>query len=532
MRKKAPHKSIISYFLPFFLLGILISFVIYYSKTFSNISFSASVPASLEIIETPVKVLLKNKETWHDVPQNISGVKLFYGDFIKTLNNGKAKLQLLQESFVYIDENTSINIEKLEEDDALRQSVLQYQYGKILLSIKRILNPKSYFYIQKEDFRIYSRGGIFIINEENLQVLEGKVKVEFLQDNNLINTIELGVGQEIMLYVDDNGTFSDIKPLNSEVYTQEFVQMALQTNTIKEFSAPINPLIPTIEKDTESTSVIETEKVPDSLENTNTIDSIDSKEYLIKIISPQTKDEKTITITKEPLEIKGTTSAGAEKIQVNNYTLQQFKKNDTQWYYKAQESFKNLKKGNNTYTIEVTFLDGKTVSETLEVIYEPEEKKTEETETETEKEKTVEDTSSATVETTKEDVKTTETSEVIKDTPKVITEEVKESLTDTSEVSSDGILLAVTTPQENEKINTDPVIIQGTAPLNTAKITVGDYTLQTFKLGDRDWKYVASQQYGNLEIGKENKHLIRAYDINDKEISSIQFIFFSSFIKE
>lgn len=524
MRKKAPHKSIISYFLPFFLLGILISFVIYYSKTFSNISFSASVPASLEIVSTPVKVLLKNKETWHDVPQNISGVKLFHGDFIKTLNNGQAKLHLLQESFAYINENTSINIEKLEEEDALRQSVLQYQYGKILLSINRILNPKSYFYIQKEDFRIYSRGGIFIINEENLQVLEGKVKVDFVQDNNIINTIDLGVGQEIMLSIDDSGSFANIKPLNSEVYTEEFVQTALQKLSIKEFAAPINPLIPTIEKDIDS-PVVEKDESTEPLEDTT---DINSKEYSIKIISPLVKKDEVLTITKEPLEIKGSISSGAEKIQINNYTLQQFKKNDTQWYYKAQKSFKNLQKGLNTYSIEVSFIDGKVISETLKVLYEPEEIEA------TKDTSIVEKDASEIINETTKDTSATTKNELTENTKEVKTEETQEEPTtkETNEIAFDEISLAVISPQENEKISTDPVIITGTAPLNTAKITVGDYTLQTFKLGSREWKYVASQQYGNLEIGKENKHLIRAYDSNDNEIASIQFIFFSSFIKE
>lgn len=493
MRKRPPQKGILSYFLPFFLLGIIIAAGIYYINTSSNLSFTAKIPATLEIVESGVKVLLKDKEDWLDVPESVSGVKLFNGDSVKTFNKGKAKIHLLKESFLYLDDNSSISLKSLEEDDALQETEIDYLYGKVLFSVDRILNPKSHFSVQSNDIELRSRGGTFVLEGSQLQVLKGKMQIDKMSGNKIVTSTQVGVGQQIDLSPDSFGAFQEPIALGSEIYLDDFVKTGLGKMPIKEEN-PLSVLstddnFPETETDISAKDSSET--TSSDKKNTNTENSLS--------ISNEKNDDGIIEITEEPLEIKGEVSSNAVSVSINKYQLSKFTKGDTVWLYRAKESFKNLKEGKNEYEVVVEYEDGETLSENIIVDYKPEI---------TDEDKEAD---------TEEEAKTS--SDTAADLPKNTSDET-------------ALTLNVISPEEGEKIDTDPVTIRGTAPAGTAKIMVGDYTLRTFKLGDAQWKYVASKAYGNLSPGEENKHLISAYDENDKEIASIQFSFFSTLIED
>ncbi|MBT4936512.1 hypothetical protein HON22_01195 [Candidatus Peregrinibacteria bacterium] len=501
MRKKPPQKGILSYFLPFFLLGIIIASGIYYINTSSNLSFSAKVPATLEIVKPGVKVLLKDKEEWLDIPESVSGVKLFRGDSVKTLNKGQAKIHLLKESFLYLDKNSSISINNLEEDDALRKTSIKYINGKALLSVSRILNPKSSFSLELDDIQLHSRGGIFIIDGTQLQILKGKVRIDKMSGKKVVTSTQIGVGQQIDLKPDSFGAFQEASALESQINLSDFVKTALGKTPTKED----NPLklihTPEGEEPTKEDGI----NSGDSMDTISTSSGSNLEtENILKITNKKT-ELGIIELSEEVLELKGTVSNNALSVSVNGYQLSKFIKGETSWLYRAKEDFGNLKKGLNEYEVVAEYENNKKASESVTVEYTPKE-------------------------TSEADVSKTDSSE-----DSTINENTLSNNAvlpeDNSKQSSD-LQLMVISPEEGEKIDTDPVTIRGTAPTGTAKIMVGDYALRTFKLGDAQWKYVASKQYGNLSIGEENKHLITAYDESDKEIASIQFSFFSTFIEE
>lgn len=105
------------------------------------------------------------------------------------------------------------------------------------------------------------------------------------------------------------------------------------------------------------------------------------------------------------------------------------------------------------------------------------------------------------------------------------TEETKTSLED-SETEEVLVLEKpiVTSPAksgEKFEVKTDVQSIEGTVKKGTAQVVVNNYTLQSFKLGDTNWKYTASVQFENLKEG-ENVYEIYAVDSKGKKSSPAQ----------
>ncbi|MFH1012820.1 MAG: hypothetical protein V1760_03685 [Candidatus Peregrinibacteria bacterium] len=65
-------------------------------------------------------------------------------------------------------------------------------------------------------------------------------------------------------------------------------------------------------------------------------------------------------------------------------------------------------------------------------------------------------------------------------------------------------------------------LVQGTAPMNTHSIQVNDYTLQHYRPGDSQWRYIASTGIGTLAEG-DNAYAVRALDAEGDEIATTSF---------
>ena len=592
MRRKPPRKSFFSYLLPFFLLALLIYAGVVFLQKSGN--FGANSPASLQVIEPEVKVLLKNNEKWRTVPENVQ-VKLFSGDTIKTASKSEAKLFLFKESFLSLDKSTSISIHEHIESDSFQKTHIEYFHGKILASISRILNPKSDFIIQFSNIRVHSKGGVFIFKDDIIQVLEGKVKIERLEGDIVVAEKEIGVGQQLTFFEENVGDFAEVTAINPEIYVSPWIEKALGNNIITPTSDEFSSVVDTPEKDLEETE-----------EENNASESSATEKLTISF--PKNKQEIFIS----PLEIKGKVAAEAISIAVNDYELSKFKKGDTEWMYRAKTEWNNLKYGKNTFEITAKFEDGSLVTKNLEINFNPNRK-----ETETDKKEETDNVSNDDDNTTKfvkitshQDQQTIKAKSIeLKGTvsknavavtvndyqlskfkkgdtewmyrasydfgnleegentfkvvvkfsdDSVLTKSIslqaqakqdnkednlennendseKKDDDDTEKTSSNkqntttdnGLKLAVLSPEEGANIESDPVIIRGTVPKGTAKVSIGEYFLRTFNEGDTQFKYSASKKYHNLEYGEKNKYLITAYDQNDNEIASIQFSFFS-----
>jgi len=90
----------------------------------------------------------------------------------------------------------------------------------------------------------------------------------------------------------------------------------------------------------------------------------------------------------------------------------------------------------------------------------------------------------------------------------------------TSKPTTPTINFAITTPN-NQKIDTKTGyhVIKGTAPRNTHRIKINNYTLKRYYPGQTSWSYIASTGIGTLKNG-ENKYISTALDKNGKEIGS------------
>ncbi len=495
--RQPPRKSIISYLFPFILIGIIIFAVIYSVSKLGNFSFGANTPTNLEIVNPEIKVLLKNNESWRTVPENVQ-VKLFAGDAVKTNFQGEAKLKLLKDTFVYIDNNSSFVIDEHKESDAFQKTKITLLNGRILASIDRILNPKSEFIIQYENVQISSRGSTMSIEEGILQVLEGRVKVNRINDDTVIATTEVGVGQQLSFSSKDTGPFAEINGIDSEVYVSSWIERALGKSIEKAKDTEAITVVTEEEnKNEDEEKIIEDNKSDETKDDDKIIEELGTKQNNLTIGIEENTEVKI-----EPFELKGTVSKGATKVIVNNYPLSKFQKGDTQWLYRAKIEWGNLVKGKNTFEVKAIFEDETEIIKSVIINVNIEEKETTEVKNET---------------VTTDEITSGDNEE---DTPEEETnEEVNEN---------DTLKLSVISPEEDEKIDYEPVVVRGTAPEGTAKIIIGDYTLRTFKLGDVQWKYSAAKQYGNLTPGKENKYLIKAFDKDDKEIALIQFKFFST----
>ena len=89
--------------------------------------------------------------------------------------------------------------------------------------------------------------------------------------------------------------------------------------------------------------------------------------------------------------------------------------------------------------------------------------------------------------------------------------------------ADNGPDLAITNPAENNiKITNGYLVIRGTAPRNTSRIMINNYTLQKYYPGQTRWSYIASDSIGTLKEG-DNNYTVHAFDRNGNELGSKKF---------
>ncbi len=468
-----PKKWFFSYIIPFLILGIIIFWCINLLKQFNiNLfkNFNINTFAVLEVKQDTVKVLLKGNDQWQSIPNKNVNLKLFAGDKIKTILNGEAKIKLVKDSFVYLQTGTNLSIDE-------HKVKLHLDEGEIIVSVERIINPKSEFIITIwNNLEISSRKGSFILNQNSIKVLDGKVKLKQKSNKTTINETSVWIGQKLTFILNDFEDFEDIQLLESDIYENEKLKLILTNlDQIKELK-----ITETIDS-TNNEEVIPEEEIEvseDKLLTEEPVEKLEKHEITI------TSHEDNQVIKNDFLELKWTTSIWAESVSINDYVLSKFNKWDTDWVYRAKTNWGNLKQWSNEFKIQVKFSDNVEISKTITITLEEKEKVEEVVKTETSSE-------NETMETTSTD-------------------------------------LSIISPIEGSNIDSKSITIKGIAPINTSKIIIGNYTLRTFNKGDTQFKYVADKKYGNLEYGKENKYLITALDEDDKEIASITFSFFST----
>ncbi len=109
-----------------------------------------------------------------------------------------------------------------------------------------------------------------------------------------------------------------------------------------------------------------------------------------------------------------------------------------------------------------------------------------------------------------EDVKTAK----VPKTPEVKVIDGKTAEEKKSDEPTSTSFIKITSPEKDANLTADPVVFLGTISPDTTKVSVesefvkngktikDSYTLKSFKEGDPNFSYKASQKFGNLAVGK------------------------------
>ncbi|PCI24229.1 hypothetical protein COB57_04535 [Candidatus Peregrinibacteria bacterium] len=463
-----PRKGFLSYFFPFFLILLFIVGGFSLLNTFiNNGTFEQAQKLQVKAETEGVEIVLNAKNNTKTKAPVDKMYGIYNGELLQTNTTGSAKLFLASPSYIYTFPQSSLQLNKtvVDMDSSYQNIDITMKRGKIYAKIDRILNRKSRIVLRYENIEITTKKADILFQPGLIQVLSGKAEVTAVQKNQ--QSITVGVGQQVKFNIKNAKVFEEITALPNEIYQSADVLLAQGKQATEESDAPVD-----------------TTTTPPTTETT-IVTSDTTKEIILDI-------ESGAEITKEPFILTGTVPAGTKTVEVNNYTLSKFKEGDTTFTYRASRDWKNLSSGENTFTIQAN--GEETVTTSLDITFTPEEK----------------------------------TEEVIKETEEKIITADKIDKPETKTAAIIKTILAVTEPTENTNISSDPVTIRGTAPANTAKIIIGDYTLRTFKENDLYWKYTASQKYDNLTAGEKNTYIITAFDSAGTEISSINFSFTST----
>ena len=335
-----PKKNILSYFFPFLiiiaslvLVGLLIQF--FFPDQFKPSEKSFAI---LETERGEVKVLLVGEEHFLSAPKR---TKLFQSESVRTEMNSLATLHVLKNAVVTLEGSTNLDFVELEQKKSTESINLLLASGQVWVSLKRFINPDSFFSISAGRFVVTSKGGEFSLESNVVRVAKGEVSVGIRDGQKIIAQKKVGVGQEFLLNdesflrIKKGGSLPEISALSDDFKLSLPYRRHMGTTVVSpkedRKESPVTEILTPSEK-----TEIPSSPVPSkSAENTVPIP---------QILLPVTNGE-TFTTSSEKIEISGTITKGASSIEVNKYALTQFKKGDTSWRYVAALQYKNLEKG-------------------------------------------------------------------------------------------------------------------------------------------------------------------------------------------
>ncbi len=392
--------------------------------------------------------------------------QLLEGESIRS-KSGETILVFFDDSSLTLDKGAITTISqarKLKRDSSIHIKTLLSE-GRVWLHVSPKINPQSYFTLTTQNFSLKSQGGKFSVDQNSVAVIEGSGVIHIGKNYSK----DMEVGQKIEFTQQD---FEKIKAGgNGPDKTGITVEFQNSDWFTKNASEKIS-----IPKDTplsETTSSTTEEKVEET-ENQNMEESSPEK---ITIITPG-KNDDTITTNKKNVPISGTVPSGTQKVIVNDYTLSKFKPGDTTFKYNAAVEWKTLHEGRNEYSV-VALKDDKRYEANITVVYDPDYK-----------------------EEISEELKDTPSEEASSSVQEEIKEEKKNEQTNQTQKENEGSL-SFTSIKDGDILTDEIILVSGTAPKNTAKISVNGYTLSQFSEGDTSWNYKMANAFGNRKAGDQ-----------------------------
>lgn len=279
------------------------------------------------------------------------------GDSVKTLDDSYAVLSFYNGSEVRLDENTMVTFSDSEKSDANIFVTLQLNEGRVYVDQESLEEVEFQLKVLTNVMNIISSEGAYLasngVNGEFVQVLDEELSVELVdrdESDVIIDNVILTKGEKLEFGA------SKIKSLLARE-TVTLAEPAEENFGLDEFYLWFNSVDNAASSSTgevvESMETLEADIV--DVENEQGVASeVDTSSISIRVDSPASP----ATINKDAIAIEGSVVSGnPSRVTVtwggNNqvYTLAGFKAGDTNFRYVADFEYKNLSKGENTYTV-------------------------------------------------------------------------------------------------------------------------------------------------------------------------------------
>ncbi len=448
---------------------------------------SESISAELQILDGKAEFSLAENENWTPA---YSEQKFFSEDSLRTGANTKVALEITGGNTVFLGENSELEFLELEQRSSSRKNILlRLKKGRIWAKVSENDfggESKSRFEVETDRLTTYVRGTIFAIssgqNQDTVRLVRGNIEVDVKVDEEETKNVKMGVGQKLVV---SNETIKSIANNQDilEIIDSEFIESEWHIQNLEKFypqeAAQIRRRI--------ELSVT----IKDKIDEVPINNGLEAPEIL------EPANEERISAGVDAVKIEGTAPAQAAQIVVNGFTLTKFQPGDRKWTYFAAKRFGTLVPGENNFSVYAVTRDGKK-SDTTEVtiFYEGNDTPSPSAPSEP----VVPSSSSA---------------------PVVPISTKKPAI-------SDFLPPAITSPAiiangETYETSADVVTIKGTVDPKTNTVKVNGYQLKKFKVGDKEFTYIASSRYGtrsNLKEG-ENVYEIMAFGPDGKTATTM-----------
>ncbi|MBU0577846.1 FecR family protein [Patescibacteria group bacterium] len=577
--KRMPRKRMRDYFMPFFIIVLILAIVVFGWRTLNKVLIDENRNTSgekifLNIENGSAKAMTVGKGEWKNVPDSIY---LYSGEKLKTGTDGRASLTFSDQSIVRLDTNTEIELVQLEKKHEAYITEVALEDGQIWAKIENISNPDSSFTVSTDLLVIDSRGGDFAVTDPGtVYVMEGNTQVSIKYDDEIIKTVNVGVGQQFS--IDGEG----VSQLNEGLETDLIFALSdtFKSSSWYRWNIKKDGAISAFEEGSDEGDNVDLQDPASPEETDEDLDETIVPGRLVSITKPsQNTETNQSSITLEGLFDADKVEAvyiGGKKATITG---------NNKWKI---SSFALTQEGENSLTVEAEdSLGQRTSLDPFVITYDttpPEAPVIEEpTPDEGEDSVTIDDVEqiikgSVSTDTYAVIVNDYRLSKYVPGSEKFeyyakvaygnlevgeneyiayaedkagnqsepaelilvleqetvdeagveVGEEVAddetetETETDTTPEATSAGGVTITSPNNGESFTTSETEfeIAGEVPADTAKVFVNDYQLQAFQTGDTTYRYNASSSMGNLEIGEQNTFDVEAYDEDDNLLGS------------
>ncbi len=503
-KRRAPRRrKSTDYFKPFLLIVLLIA--IFWSAwrltlllLNKNTDTSISQEVSLQIESGSAKAMTSGGPEWRSIPSNIN---LYAGERVRTQSDGRLTLDFFDGSQARLDRSSQLGFEVLSEDAASSQVEVMLYEGNLWVDTQG--SPGfSEFTVKTDQFKAKAANSALfsVTSPETLYVLSGEVMVDVLDNEEVVKTLSVGVGQQLVLSstvlgdIEEGFDQSLVFALEDSFKTSNWYRWNVKENgELSELTDEEGDLLEETDVSEAETSDALDDDVEEAEEQEITeapeeevVDVNDKTPPAVPQFSDPGLNDDVITLEETTQVLTGTVSKDTHAVIVNDYRLSRYVPGETSFTYTANVDFANLEAGENKYEAYALDKAGNKSAVGIITLILPED---------------LVDTDEEEVSTGSEDGAGSSDSEA--------------SAEPTGGVSFDS-------PNGGVDLATSETsfILEGTVPGSTAKVLVNDYQLQAYEAGSTSFKYNAKASLGTLEIGEVNVYKVEAYDDDGKLIGS------------